>query len=56
MDEEQDAPSDDAIEARLEQDPNDICSTNRLKMNITLPTAKVLLEDEPDIEIAVIGE
>jgi DNA-directed RNA polymerase II subunit RPB1 len=56
LDEEEDAPDQDEIEARLEQDPNDICSTNRLKMNITMPKAKTLLEDEPDIEIAVIGE
>jgi DNA-directed RNA polymerase II subunit RPB1 len=56
LDEEEDAPDMDDVAASLEQDPNDMCSSNRLKMNITLPKAKTLIEEEPDIEIAVIGE
>lgn len=36
-------------------DPTDMCSSTRLRMNITLPKGKKIV-DEPDIEIAVIGE
>jgi DNA-directed RNA polymerase II subunit RPB1 len=39
-------PVDDAVE----QDKNDMCSATRLKMNLTLPTSSINLEDEPDIE------
>lgn len=41
------APTDEEV---VEQDPNDMCSATRLKMNLTLPTATVNLTDEPDIE------
>jgi DNA-directed RNA polymerase II subunit RPB1 len=41
------APVDDEF---VEQDPNDMCSATRLKMNLTLPTSTVNLEEEPDIE------
>ena len=40
-------PADDEA---VEQDQNDMCSATRLKMNLTLPTSSVNLEDEPDIE------
>jgi DNA-directed RNA polymerase beta' subunit len=42
------------VEEDLYQDPNDICSSNRLRLNITLPKAKAIIEDEPDVEIAVL--
>jgi DNA-directed RNA polymerase beta' subunit/intein/homing endonuclease len=38
------------VEEVVEQDPNDMCSATRLKMNLTLPTTTVNLTDEPDIE------
>ena len=38
------------VEEVVEQDPNDMCSATRLKMNLTLPTATVNLTEEPDIE------
>jgi DNA-directed RNA polymerase II subunit RPB1 len=43
------APTDEEV---VEQDPNDMCSATRLKMNLTLPTATVNLSDEPDIEFS----
>jgi hypothetical protein len=44
------------MDEKFAQDPNDICSPNRLRLNINLPTSKTLIEDEPDIEIAVLEE
>jgi DNA-directed RNA polymerase II subunit RPB1 len=41
------APVDDEF---VEQDANDMCSATRLKMNLTLPSSTVNLEEEPDIE------
>jgi DNA-directed RNA polymerase II subunit RPB1 len=41
------APVDEDV---IEQDQNDMCSATRLKMNLTLPTSTINLEDEPDIE------
>jgi DNA-directed RNA polymerase II subunit RPB1 len=43
------APTDEEV---VEQDPNDMCSATRLKMNLTLPTATMNLSDEPDIEFS----
>ena len=56
IDEEVAAPTEQEAEAELFQDEDDICNTNRLKLNITLPKATTLIEDEPDIEIAVLEE
>ena len=52
--EQEDTPSQDAIDAQLYQDPNDMCSSNRLRMNISMPKAKATIEDEPDIEMMVV--
>ena len=35
---------------------NDMCSATRLKMNLTLPTSMVYLDEEPDIEFVEIEE
>jgi hypothetical protein len=56
IDEEVAAPTEQEAEAELFQDEDDICNTNRLKLNITLPKSTTLIEDEPDIEIAVLGD
>jgi DNA-directed RNA polymerase beta' subunit len=44
------APTDEDMEAEVQQAQDDMCSAARLKMNLTLPSATVNLEDEPDIE------
>jgi len=56
IDEEVAAPTEQEAEAELFKDEDDICNTNRLKLNITLPKSTTLIEDEPDIEIAVLGD
>jgi hypothetical protein len=42
------------IAASLHTDVNDPCSITRLRMNVSMPKANVVLEDEDDIEISVI--
>jgi hypothetical protein len=34
----------------------DMCSATRLKMNLTLPTSTVYLDEEPDVEFVEIAE
>ena len=50
------APTQDQVDQELTLDPNDMCSQSRLRLNINLPKAKATLEDEPDIEIAVVED
>jgi DNA-directed RNA polymerase beta' subunit len=40
------------VEDEDEVPENDMCNAARLKMNLTLPTSMVYLEDEPDIEFS----
>jgi DNA-directed RNA polymerase beta' subunit len=54
LDFEEEGPTEDQLDEKFAQDPNDICSPGRLRLNINLPKSKTLLEDEPDIEIAVL--
>ena len=56
LDEEEEAPTDQQVDASLYRDPDDICNSNRLRMNITLPKSSTLIEDEPDVEIAVLED
>jgi DNA-directed RNA polymerase II subunit RPB1 len=49
-------PTQDQVDQELMLDPNDMCSQSRLRLNINLPKAKATLEDEPDIEIAVVED
>jgi hypothetical protein len=46
------ATEDDALEAPAD----DFCSPSRLRMNLTLPTTKARLSDEPDIEFVELEE
>jgi hypothetical protein len=55
MDEDM-GPSQDDIDAQLYQNPDDMCSPNRLKMNMAMPTSSTMIEEEPDIEIALLDE
>jgi len=56
LDEEQAPPTGEEVDAELTQNADDICNTNRLRMNITLPKSTTLIDDEPDIEIAVLED
>ena len=53
MDFEEEAPTEDEINTELEYDPNDICSTTRLKMNMAMPKSNVMI-DEDDVELVEI--
>jgi DNA-directed RNA polymerase II subunit RPB1 len=44
------APTEEEVEEEYRQAQDDMCSAARLKMNLTLPSSTVNLEDEPDIE------
>jgi DNA-directed RNA polymerase beta' subunit len=54
-DEEAEAPTQEQIDAELTEDQTDICSTARLRMNVAMPQAAVLME-EPDVEITIIED
>jgi DNA-directed RNA polymerase beta' subunit len=44
------APTEEELDAEIQNAQDDMCSAARLKMNLTLPSSIVNLEDEPDIE------
>ena len=56
IDEEAPAPTDEQVETELTENYDDICNTNRLRMNIALPKPGALIDDEPDVEIAVLED
>jgi len=49
------APTQEQIDAELTEDQTDICSTARLRMNVAMPQAAIIME-EPDVEIMIIGD
>ena len=53
--EEEEGPTEEQIENELYEDANDICSKTRLRMNVTMPTSAVLVE-EPDVELVTLEE
>ena len=55
FEDEDEGPTQDQIDAELHEDQNDICSTARLRMNVTMPKKGVIME-EPDIEVTIMGE
>ncbi len=48
-------PTAEQINKELFEDENDLCSTARLRMNVAMPNAAVLLE-EPDVEYTVLDK
>jgi len=48
-------PTEEQINKELFEDENDLCSTARLRMNVAMPNASVLLE-EPDVGYTVLDE
>jgi DNA-directed RNA polymerase II subunit RPB1 len=51
--EEGEGPTQEQINAELNEDQTDICSTARLRMNVAMPQKAVLME-EPDVEITIL--
>jgi len=54
-DDDVEGPTQEQIDAELTEDQTDICSTARLRMNVAMPQAAVLME-EPDVDINIIGD
>ena len=52
-DEEAEAPTQEEVDAELYVDPNDVCSSTQMKMNVTMPPAATLME-EPDMELHIL--
>jgi DNA-directed RNA polymerase beta' subunit len=52
--EEEEAPTNEQIDEELFADEEDLCSSARLRMNMTMPKSGVILE-EPDIEIQLLS-
>jgi len=52
---EPDAPTQEQINAELYEGGEDLCSTARLRMNVTMPQMSSIIE-EPDVEIALLDE
>jgi len=55
FEDEDEGPTQDQINAELHENQDDMCSTARLRMNVTMPKKAVLME-EPDVEIKIMGE
>ena len=55
LDEEEEGPSDEQVEDELHEDADDMCSKTRLRMNITMPTEAVLV-NEPDVDMVVLED
>ena len=53
-DEEEDAPTQEDVDAELYENTTDLCSPARLRMNMTLPNAGAVNEDEEDVEMVVL--
>jgi len=55
LEEEEEGPTDEQVEDELHEDADDMCSKTRLRMNITMPTEAVLV-NEPDVEMVVLED
>jgi DNA-directed RNA polymerase II subunit RPB1 len=51
---EEEAPTQDDVDDELYADTADLCSPSRLRMNMTLPNAGTINEDEEDVEMVVL--
>ena len=52
--EEEEAPDQDEIDQALYNDPDDMCASTRLRVNMTLPGAGTYLDDEGDVELNIL--
>ena len=55
LEEEEEGPTDEQIEDELHEDADDMCSKTRLRMNITMPTEAVLV-NEPDVDMVLLED
>ena len=55
LEEEEEGPTDEQVEDELYEDAGDMCSKTRLRMNITMPTEAVLV-NEPDVDMVVLED
>ena len=52
--EEEAEPTQEDVDAELFHDKDDMCSPSRLRMNMTLPKASTVYEDEEDVDVVVL--
>jgi DNA-directed RNA polymerase II subunit RPB1 len=55
IEEEEEAPTQEQIDAELYLDPADKCATTQLSMNVMMPPAATLME-EPDMELQILED
>jgi DNA-directed RNA polymerase II subunit RPB1 len=51
--EEDEAPTQEQVDAELYRDPNDVCSSTQMRMNLMMPPAATLME-EPEMELQIL--
>jgi len=55
FEDEDEGPTQDQINAELHENEDDMCSTARLRMNVTMPQKGVVM-DEADVEITIMDQ
>jgi DNA-directed RNA polymerase II subunit RPB1 len=55
FEDEDEGPTQDQINAELHENEDDMCSTARLRMNVTMPQKGVVM-DEADVEVTIMDE
>ena len=51
--EDDEGPTQEQVDAELYRDPNDVCSSTQMRMNVMMPPAATLME-EPDMELQIL--
>ena len=51
--EDDEAPTQEQVDAELYRDPNDVCSSTQMRMNLMMPPAATLME-EPEMELQIL--
>lgn len=54
IEEEEEGPTQEQIDSELYVDPADVCSSTQLRMNVTMPPAATLMEDEPEMQLHIL--
>jgi DNA-directed RNA polymerase beta' subunit len=55
FEDDDEGPTQDQINAELHENEDDMCSTARLRMNVTMPQKGVVM-DEADVEVTIMDE
>ena len=53
FEEEDEGPTQEQINEELHENEDDMCSTARLRMNVTMPQKGIVME-EPDVELMIV--